>query len=578
MLRALIASRGKFPAPVERLSPPLNPARQYERYAGFHVVRLAGDPYEMGWQHGALLKDAIARGPIPAFSKYVSRVVELAAPGPASPLIAKVANEALWRGVGRTIASNFPDEAREAIEGLAQGADMDRDELWRAVTMPETYLFVIGLFLAARRPHVAPRFSVPICGCTSAVAWGNATSDGRMLHARNFDYQGVGTWDVEPLIAFHRPSKGQRYVAVSSAGVLLGGITAMNEAGLSMVVHQHLASVDFDLGGMPVGVAGDRIMRFAENLNDAEKILREHVPNGSWTYLVTSEREQEVLCFELTSKRSHAFRPAGPTFGYSNIYLAAPLEGIEAHLYPAQWRHNTGRYHRATSLLEARRGAITADHMAAILGDTGSTSCRFQDAISSLVTVASVVFDARDSVVWAAEGRAPTSNHPFHAFSLKDEAPVPSRGTLRGGAEKDAAQLRAFDAYREAYEAHFDHDDLPRARELLARACREAPGQWVFGFVAGLAALLAGDLEGADVHFTRIASVAHPEGARRAALSLWHGRVHDLRKRRVEALRAYREALIGEAPVARAASAGLKVPYAWSAFSIEWNFGDVLSP
>jgi hypothetical protein len=99
-----------------------------------------------------------------------------------------------------------------------------------------------------------------------------------------------------------------------------------------------------------------------------------------------------------------------------------------------------------------------------------------------------------------------------------------------------------------------------------------------YGFVSGLAALLGGDLAGADAHFARTATVAHPEGARRAALALWHGRVHDLRKRRTEALRAYREALLGERLVARAAEAGLEEPYAWKPFSIEWNFGDVLAP
>ena len=578
MLRALLHARGNFPRPIERRGPAVDPLRQYERYAGFHVLRLSGDPFEMGWQHGALLKDAIGRGPIPAFYRYVSRVVELAAPGPASSLIAKVANEALWHGVGRTIAAHFPEEAREALEGMAQGAGMDREELWRAVTMPETYLFMIGLYVAARRPDQAPRFSVPIFGCTSAVAWGGATTDGRMLHARNLDYQGVGSWDAEPVIAFHRPAQGQRYVAVSSAGVPLAGITAMNEAGLSMVVHQHLASIDFDLGGMPVGVAGDRIMRFAETLNDAEKILHEHVPNGSWTYLVTSEREQAVLCMELTSKRRHAFRPDGQTFGYSNIFLAAPLEGIEAHLYPAHWRHNTGRFHRANALLEAGRGHLTANDMAAILGDIGSTSCRFQDAISSLLTVASVVFDARDGIVWAGEGRAPTSNHAFHAFSLGDERPHGHRGTLTGGAEKDAAQLRGFEAYREAHEAQFDRNDLPMARQHLARASAEAPSQWVFGFVAGLAAMLAKDFPDAENHFARISRLRHPEGARRASLALWHARALDLCGRRREALRAYREACLGEAPVARAAKAGVKAPWAWKAFSIEWSFGDVMAP
>lgn len=578
MLRTLLDARGKFPRPLDRPSPPLDPARQYERYAGFHVVRLAGDPYAMGWQHGALLKEAIARGPIPAFSKYVARMVELSAPGRASGLVAKVANEAMWQSVGRTIAAHFPEDAREAIEGLAQGADLDREELWRAVTMPETYLFGIGAYLAATRPFMAPRLSVPTFGCTSAIAWGGATHDGRMLHARNFDYQGVGKWDAEPVIAFHRPAEGQRYVAVTSAGVLMGGITAMNEAGLSLVVHQHLASVDFDVKGTPIGIAGDRIMRFAENLDDAKKILDEHVPNGSWTYLVTSEREQQVLCYELTAKRRCVLRPTGPTFGYSNIYLAAPLDGIEAHLYPAQWRHNTGRYHRANALLEAKRGALTANDLAAILGDTGSSACRFQDGISCLVTVASVVFDAREGVVWAAEGRAPTGNHPFHAFSLREEAPAPRLGTLRGGAEKDPHEIAAFEAYVDAHVAHFDADDLPRARELLAKAHETAPGQWVYAFVAGLAALLAGDIDVADDFFRRTARLRHEEGSRRASLALWQARVHDLRGRRTEALRGYREALLGPPPIATAARAGLKRAYAWKPFSIEWNFGDVIAP
>jgi tetratricopeptide (TPR) repeat protein len=343
-------------------------------------------------------------------------------------------------------------------------------------------------------------------------------------------------------------------------------------------VHQHLASVDFDLRGTPVGIAGDRIMRFAENLNDAERILNEHVPNGSWTYLVTSEREQEVLCYELTAKRRHAFRPKGPTFGYSNIYLAAPLDGVEAHLYPAQWRHNTGRYHRANALLEAKKGALEANDLAAILGDTGSGACRFDDGISCLVTVASVVFDARAGVVWAAEGRAPTGNHPFHAFALAEEAPAPKLGTLRGGADKDPAEIAAFEAYVQAHVAHFSHDDLPRARDLLAQAAETAPGQWVYPFVAGLAALLAGDVPNADVYFARTATIPHAQHARRGSLALWQGRVHDLRGRRDEALRCYREALLGEPPVAKAAKEGLANAWKWRPFSIEWNFGDVIAP
>ena len=149
---------------------------------------------------------------------------------------------------------------------------------WGEVSVPEAYLWVLGRVLQFRRPRLAPRSGMQLFGCTSALAWGDATRVGRLLHGRNFDYQGVGAWDTEQAVVFHRPKGAQPFVSVSAAGVLFGGITAMNASGLSLVVHQHMASDALEIGGTPIGVTGNQIMRHAKNLDDARRIPDAYVP------------------------------------------------------------------------------------------------------------------------------------------------------------------------------------------------------------------------------------------------------------------------------------------------------------
>ena len=132
---------------------------------------------------------------------------------------------------------------------------------------------------------------------------GSASADGHVRHARNLDYMGVGHWDQEAAVLFYAPDEGQPYVSISSAGVPLGGITAMNQSGLTLAVHQHLGCLDFELGGMPVGLIGDQVMRHAHSLSEACAILDGHRPNGGWTYLVASATENAILCYEVTAAR-----------------------------------------------------------------------------------------------------------------------------------------------------------------------------------------------------------------------------------------------------------------------------------
>lgn len=553
-------------------------ADRYEVYEGIHVLRIGGDDYDMGYQHGTMLREAIARGPLRSFSQYIERMFATGLLGPLGRPLGTAIGVGLGETVGRKIAKSFPPNVRRALDGLADGAGIPRKEVLRAVTMPETYLWLLHQYKRIVRPLPAPRLGVPIFGCTSAFAWGKATTHGRLLHGRNFDYQGVGSWDREQAVVFHEPRGGQRYVSVTAAGILLGGITAMNESGLTLAVHQHVASDEMNLSGAPIGVIGDSIMRHARTLDDARRILDEHVPNAGWTYLVSSARERSVLCYEVSPNRRQWFVPEGDTFAYSNVFLSKAFEGRETFFYPTYWRNNVGRHRRASELLSAKHGSIDENTMASILADTGDPRCRFRTSISMLMTVASVVFDPERGVVYVATGRAPVSDQPYVAFELGSGGPRRDLPKLRGATEENHASREGFRHYREAYEAHFHEDDVERARRALELAIREDAKQPVYRFVAGLLALSEGEIGAARAHFDEAILLGHPDPERVAGFRLWRARASDLLDERAAALRDYREAVLGDDAVRRAAKRGLKQPWRGGVPAIEWSFGEVVAP
>jgi hypothetical protein len=238
----------------------------HRRVGGLNVLKVTGTFYEMGYQHGAMLRDAVAGGPVPYYRTYIEKLAGRSVLGPVTPL--------LWPGlkllVGRHVVKRLPPFARDTIRGLAEGSGLPEGALLDGLSMPDSLVWFASQLMRLQRvaPALDHRATLGL-GCTSALAWGEATADGRLLHARNFDYHGVDCWPKTASVVFHAPERGQRYVAVAAAGVVLGGVTAMNEAGLTLTVHQHMFTDAAELGGIPIGIMGDVVMREAETPDDA---------------------------------------------------------------------------------------------------------------------------------------------------------------------------------------------------------------------------------------------------------------------------------------------------------------------
>ena len=555
------------------------------RHAGsLRVLRVAGSAYEMGYQHGVLLRDEIKQGPVPYFRTVVEKLVGEGALGPASKLVWPT----LQRTVGRRVAASLPDYVRDTVRGVAEGAGLDPQVFLDGCTMPDAMMWVVARFMQLRAggPAVAHRLELELeMGCTSAIAWGGATSDGAMLHARNFDYHGVGCWPATQTVLFHEPDDAQRYVSVTAAGIALGGITAMNESGLTLTVHQHMFTGKTRLGGMPIGVVGDMVMRDATTLDEARDILAAHRPIGCWTYVMTDGKTNEAMLWEENPERhaEHRFDADDGTLGYANIYLDEALGDTEVDLYGTYWRHNAGRHRRVNELLTEREGDLDPEGMASILGDTGSGECRIKDSLAMVMTVGSVVFRPEDGTVWVGTGEAPTSRGTYEAFSLKTEHHAPELGALRVGALEPEGEREAFERFRRAYLAYVDGSDTVGARAHLREAVALAPDQPLYSSLAGILSITLGDAEAAEAELTAAIELGHEHPERLASFYLWRARARDLLGRRDEARRDYRMALARPAdpPVTRAAKRGLRRKYtAWQARRVHADMGlaDVVSP
>ncbi len=559
------------------------PGPWHRRVAGLHVLKLTGSYYDMGRQHGAFLKDEIPRGPLPYYRTYIDRLAGQSGWGPLAPYAWSV----LQRMIGSRVIKAFPDYALETMRGLADGADLDLKSVLEGCAMPDSLLWVASRVMQLKGVGPAAHHRLALgLGCTSAIAWGEATEDGKLLHGRNMDYHGVGCWPRTSAVLFHEPTEGMRYVSVAAAGVMMGGITAMNEAGLSLAVHQHMFTDQAALGGTPIGCVGDVIMRQARTLDEAEAILRSHQPSGCWTYLVADSHSRELLCWEENPDRNVALRPAEgkSTFGYANIFLDDQLGATEQNLYGSYWRHNLGRQRQVTRLLTEQPGSISPNAIASFLADPGEEqSCRISTSIGMLMTVSSVVFRPEDGVFWVASGETPISENPFIPFDLNTESHNPDHGQLDGGVPRDEASREAFACYRRAYVAYLDEDDLPRSQQLMNQACELQPDQPLYHFLAGMLALRLGDTQLALDSLGRCLELGHPHGERLATFHLWRARAADLSGNREQGLRDYRAALghHSDPPVWRAARRGLRRAYKRrqaDQVDVDFTYADVIAP
>ena len=537
------------------------------RRGGFYLLHLEGTDYEMGYQHGRLLREEVRRGQAPYIRKFFRAQIDHSFIG-GSPTLAGWAESFMLLTFYDPVARNLPPETRAAFDGVADGAGIDRDLLARSTVMADAAQTIAGTLYGNRKIYPAlQRFTD--FGCTSFIAAGGATAGGHLLHGRNFDFPGAGHFDRYPVIAWCRPRSGQRYVLITTAGWQTAGVTALNESGLAVGFHTSITS-DVKPDGWPVMGLSDQIIRKARNLREAVEVLREHPPAAGWILVISSAREGRGVAVEVSRNRLAVIRMDRGVLAVANSYRDPAMMAGQASMNWAEAIHSYCRTRRMNQLLKSNLGRIDPARGAAFLGDhfdiLSGRERATGDVIGQPNNVSSAVIDSTAGNFWVAAGPAPACNSAYAGFTFESGFDAPDGlkelPPLRGNWSDDPRRIAC--RHYIAAESFYESEPVPRrAVDEMRQAMALDPAEPVYAHVLGLVLLRSGRPAEARALFAR--AVAVPQTFHRESLGrLWLARSLDLLGRRAEALTEYRRVLrmtpLND-QVREAAGDGLSAPY-----------------
>lgn len=543
------------------------------------VMRLRGSQAAMGAQHGAVLQRLGGFEAANAFyPTMAARMLALAVPHAARRPLELLFGPLLFakaRALHQHRQRRFPEYLRRNEAMLAAVGAPSR--IATAMLTMDVLQNTVGLLgrAGAFPAHLGAFAAIP--ACSSLAVWGDASSDGALRHARNFDFPGATIWDRRPAVAFCEPDDGLRYGFVTTRGADLPGVTGFNEAGLTVTAHTRFHR-DVRYPGAAIADLSHEVLRRARTLDDAVAVAREVGASSTWALLVSSAAERSAVVIETTGDAVEATRPrtGASHLASTNRYLAPSLRAGEIATSPAFAVDSDARYQRLQDAVREATDGLSADDLESLLGDYRSPEASdlredverlSGDCVVSATSVQSIVAEPEARRVRVSVGRSPTGLGPYVTVPWSWEGAIgevpfdaaaesPTGRSHRGDPLSVEARATAR-AYADAAHAHLA-GVAPRAvRPLFEDLVRRAPRDPGFRTLAAHFALIGDDLDGAREHL-RVALTLEGGAYRRSKLLLLQSRVLTAlgHAREADALRAELLAMSGaEATVARGEAA-----------------------
>lgn len=549
-------------------------------------MHLEGSIEQIARAHGALL----ARHPDSKKTiQYLGTLVEhkLAASPQLSNSALRAGASWLYRKFIRDpMIEHTPERYRSAYRQFAKAAGIDEELLWDALVLPDAALRSVSLLY---KTELAPLLPANF-GCTSVI-WNSGSAT--VLHGRNLDYEGVGFWDRDQVILHIVPQEGLAHVAMTGMGVHAPGITAFNEAGLTLSIHQ-LTFNDTQSTGTPLAVISAEVIRNARTIDDAIAIIRGFPRAAGWAYVLSQGLDRAVV---ESSANELAIRRSSERFFYQTNHVSSPALAKHEIFYTAgSWidsherAETLRRFHESGS----SKGFATPERVAALIGAHNASGVpRLAGGVTAkLDNIQSVIMDASRRRLWigvGADGVAPNEGR-YVEYRWRDlRSPEPPE-VVRGSevAMPPTSKLRRL--LRKV--AHHSHSAPEKDRSGLLRqyiaSAQGQPGTWQGYYMhvwhelrngpqtseAALELLKNLDvaLQDPELNIERPSSgIRHRLGVGR----LYRGRLLDLLGRRSEALYEYHSAkrLSQFGRVIKAAEKNIRRPYKWQhtrTIAVDW--------
>jgi isopenicillin-N N-acyltransferase like protein len=264
---------------------------------GVPVLSVAGSPVEIGRQKAELTADTVKK-----MTEYPQRLLDRVAPDPDG--------QKKFLEAARTVAKNIPADHKAELRAFADQAKMgDKAE--------------VGLLGNVMIDIYRGSF-----GCSSLVVEAKNSKTGGPLFGRNLDFFTLGIIQNATLVTVHRPTGKHAFAAIGFPG-LFGCLSGMNDAGLSLAVHEVFLSKDGslvfspNLKGVPYTFLFRRILEECATVEEAEKLLR-GAERTTLLNLLVCDRKHAVV-FELTPRTVAVRRPENGVLACTNHFRTPEL-------------------------------------------------------------------------------------------------------------------------------------------------------------------------------------------------------------------------------------------------------------
>lgn len=215
---------------------------------------------------------------------------------------------------GRKMFKRFPPDYQRELDAIVRASGADRDDV------------IVGNTVFDLKKIVS---------CSSLLVEPDRSATGGPLLGRNLDYPSLGYAQEYSLVTVYKPTGKRSFVSVGFPG-LVGCLSGMNDAGLSVAVHEvfqvKLGKKWFDPSGMPYALCYRRLLEECGTIDEARDAL-ERMPRTTITNLAVADRTG-VAVFEVTPEHVVVRRGENGTCICTNHFCSDELKfGLAINRY-----------------------------------------------------------------------------------------------------------------------------------------------------------------------------------------------------------------------------------------------------
>jgi len=235
------------------------------------ILTLGGSPYEIGYQHGSLLRREV-RASVENAMAFIRKEVGI-------PFLGKwLAHRTLDRAWAQMLPF-VPDRYLEELQGLSEGAGIPLRTLTRVHALPDLMATT----------------------CSSFAAFGKATREGRLIQIRNLDWAIHSDFQRYAAIFVYHPEGKRSFVSLGYFG-FAGVFSGISDAAIS-VGQIGAKTVDQTTRGLPMPFLLRRVLEESPDLPTAIRLVRGAPRTAGFHYVFADAIRRQAVALETT--RSH---------------------------------------------------------------------------------------------------------------------------------------------------------------------------------------------------------------------------------------------------------------------------------